>query len=67
MSYIVHQVPEMEKVRVKSDIVYKTSKKSKLKMDICYPDNFRKESNYPAVFLINGGCTSTLKLNPYVA
>ncbi len=67
MSPIVVQIPGMEKTVIKSNIVYKTNnRKSKLLMDICYPSASKTNSRYPVVFLINGGCGSSLKLNPKI-
>src|SRR5712664_4954027 len=55
----VYQVPGMDKVQVRRDIVYKsveTSKgKAELKLDLYLPAGAKKGQTFPAVILISGG------------
>jgi acetyl esterase/lipase len=56
---VVYDVPGMDKVRVRSDIVYKTvdapGGKTDLKLDLYLPADTKKGQEFPAVILISGG------------
>lgn len=51
---LVYQVPGMERVSVRKDIVYKKTGSGELKLDLYYPADFREGSARPAVVFING-------------
>jgi acetyl esterase/lipase len=55
----VYQVPGMDKVQVRRDIVYKSVETSKgraeLKLDLYLPAGAKKGQTFPAVILISGG------------
>ncbi|HYF30551.1 MAG TPA: hypothetical protein VD993_05495 [Chitinophagaceae bacterium] len=51
---IVYQVPEMAKVQVKENVVFKTVNDTSLVLDIYYPPGFNKRSNLPVVIFNNG-------------
>ena len=56
---VVYEVPGMEKVQVRRDIVYKTVEttkgKAELKLDLYLPAGAKKSQAFPAVILISGG------------
>ena len=56
---VVYEVPGMEKVQVRRDIVYKTVEttkgKAELKLDLYLPAGAKKGQAFPAVILISGG------------
>lgn len=58
---IVYQVPEMNDVKIRENIIYKAIKKTALYMDACYPPDFKKNKKYPAVILISGGVSDPAK------
>jgi tetratricopeptide (TPR) repeat protein len=51
---VVYQLPDMDKVVVKKDIVYKTDGDAKLKVDVYYPPNLDKSAKLPLVIFNNG-------------
>ncbi len=52
---LVYQVPGMDKVSIRKDIVYKKTDSGELKLDLYYPADFRPGSALlPAVVFING-------------
>lgn len=51
---VVYQLPGMDKVIVKKDIIYKTDGEAKLKVDVYYPPNIDKSAKLPLVIFNNG-------------
>jgi len=51
---VVYQLPGMDKVVVKKDIIYKTDGEAKLKVDVYYPPNIEKSAKLPLVVFNNG-------------
>jgi tetratricopeptide (TPR) repeat protein len=51
---VVYQLPGMDKVTVKKDIIYKTDGDAKLKVDVYYPPNIEKSAKLPLVIFNNG-------------
>jgi len=51
---VVYQLPGMDKVVVKKDIIYKTDGEAKLKVDVYYPPNIEKSAKLPLVIFNNG-------------
>ncbi|GCE09429.1 alpha/beta hydrolase [Dictyobacter aurantiacus] len=56
---VVYQMPHMEQVRVRKDIVYKTVAAEKLQMDVYYPPEMASQTPHPAVLLVHGGSQAT--------
>lgn len=54
---VFFELPGMEKVIVKKDIVYQNIADSTLKMDIYYPPNFEFQKKIPAIIIVYG-CTN---------
>src|SRR5882762_3167497 len=56
---VVYEVPGMDKVQARRDIVYKTvettKRKAELKLDLYLPAGAKKGQAFPAVILISGG------------
>lgn len=52
---VVYTIPEMDKVRVKKDVVYKSDAGVQLKMDVYAPPDTGKREKRPVVFFIHGG------------
>src|SRR6266498_3070953 len=51
---IVYQVPEMSKVQVKQNIIFRKVNDTSLTLDIYYPPNFTYKTNLPVVIFNNG-------------
>lgn len=51
---VVYQLPGMDQVVVKKDIIYKTDGDTKLKVDVYYPPNLDKSAKLPLVIFNNG-------------
>jgi hypothetical protein len=51
---IIYQVPEMSKVQVKQNIVFKTVNDTSLTLDVYYPPDFGYKTNLPVVIFNNG-------------
>jgi tetratricopeptide (TPR) repeat protein len=51
---IVYQIPEMGKVQIKENIVYKRINDTSLTLDVYYPPNFNFKTNLPVVIFNNG-------------
>jgi len=51
---IVHQIPEMNKVEVKQNIIYRKINDTSLTLDVYYPPNFDHKTNLPVVIFNNG-------------
>ncbi len=52
---VVYQLPHMEQVPVRKDIVYKTVDGQDLGMDVYYPPAIQSHTPRPAVLLVHGG------------
>src|SRR5690348_3974313 len=50
----VYTLPEMEKVSVRKDILYKTIEDLELTLDVYYPANHDRQTRLPAVIFIHG-------------
>jgi tetratricopeptide (TPR) repeat protein len=57
---IVYQIPEMSKVRVKENIVFKKVNDTSLSLDVYYPPNFKYKTNLPVVVFNNGVGSMTI-------
>ncbi len=51
---VVYQLPGMDQVVAKKDIIYKTDGETKLKVDVYYPPNLEKSARLPLVIFNNG-------------
>jgi hypothetical protein len=51
---LVYQIPEMEKVIIKQDLIYKTQDGKELAFDAFYPPDFKGETSLPVVILVLG-------------
>jgi len=51
---IVYQIPEMNQVEIKQNIVYKKVNDTSLSLDVYYPPNFNHRTNLPVVIFNNG-------------
>jgi len=54
---VFFELPSMDKVIVKKDIVYQNIADSTLKMDIYYPPNYEFQKKIPAIIIVYG-CTN---------
>jgi hypothetical protein len=54
---VLFELPNMDKVIVKKDIVYQNIADSTLKMDIYYPPNYEFQKKIPAIIIVYG-CTN---------
>ena len=62
---IVYSVPEMDKVKVRSDIVYKRDGRDEMKMDIYIPPDLVADTRLPAVIFVHGGPVGAAKDWPF--
>ncbi len=51
---VVYQIPAMEKVSIKQELVYKTTDGKDLTFDAYYPPDFKGETRLPVVILVLG-------------
>jgi hypothetical protein len=51
---VIYQPPEMEKVIIKQDLIYKTREGKELTFDAFYPPDFKGETSLPVVILVLG-------------
>ena len=62
---IVYNIPEMEHVEVRKDVVYKSTNEAKLKADIYIPAALSGVEHRPAIIFIHGGALpSNLRTQP---
>ena len=59
---IVYQIPEMNKVQVRQNIIYKKINDTSLSLDVYYPPAFNYKSKLPVVIFINGVGSLTIPL-----
>jgi len=64
MKPIVLQLPGMERVRVRKDIVYRTDAGQQLLADIYTPPNTAPSKGFPVVFFLHGGVPDNAPLAP---
>jgi tetratricopeptide (TPR) repeat protein len=57
---IIYQIPEMNKVQVKQNIVYKKVDDTSLTLDVYYPPDFTFKTNLPVVIFNNGVGSMTI-------
>ncbi len=59
---IVYQIPEMNKVQVRQNIIYKKINDTSLSLDVYYPPAFNYKSKLPVVIFNNGVGSLTIPL-----